>query len=112
MTESGVRKRLAMVELLKHLATVSIAAIAVVAAMIPESGSDQSGAYKIALTGFLLSLVGAMYACFAVMANLESYPSWIGTTSHRIYQLVFVVMVFGLCLGVVGVAYSAFGRLA
>lgn len=61
------------------MAMVSIGAVAVIAALAPGTGlSGAAGAYKVALIGFLVTVACSTYACFALLAKLESYPDWVG----------------------------------
>ena len=103
----GFEKRKVTIDLLKHLATLSLGAIALIASFL-QALTKLEGAESL-----LVSIVGAFFLCIVtsiisaliLLANIENVVKMHGSGIHILLRVSLSASVIGFLVGAAGLAY-------
>jgi len=103
----GFEKRKVTIDLLKHLATLSLGAIALIASFLQALTKLEGAA------GLLVSIVGAFFLCIVasvisaliLLGNIENAVKMHGTRTHILLRISLLASVVGFLVGAAGLAY-------
>ena len=106
----GHEKRVIAIELQKHLATISLGAIAIIAAFLSglTKNDGASSLLKLSLAAFVTAVLASTFSCIVLLANLENYPQIMGTRLHRVHQFSVFVLLAAFLLGILSFAAVIF----
>jgi hypothetical protein len=97
----GFEKRKVAIDLYKHLTTLSLAAIAVIASFLQRliELKDAQGLVALSAISFFSSVIFAVITCVILLANLEDLPEIHGTAIHNFFRFSAVISLTGFLLG-------------
>lgn len=99
----GHEKRIVAIDFYKHIATLSVACIAVIVTFLPQLKELEQSKYAllVAVFCFLWGVVGTFISSFIVLANIENMVAIYGTWKNSVLRFsatsVFAGFVIGIC---------------
>ena len=110
----GYEKRKITIELYKHIATLSVACIAVIVTFLPQLKelSHAQDILLLAVLSFLLCVVGTVISSLILIANIESLPEIHGSRTHNILRVSSLFSILGFLVGVSSLTWLITSNLA
>ncbi|MGB7401157.1 MAG: hypothetical protein WA916_01145 [Arcobacter sp.] len=98
----GYEKRKVAIDFFKHIATLSVACIAVIISFLPQLQQleESKGIPTFAVICFLLSVISVIFSVSITLANIESLPKKHGTGLHKFHRLNSFISILGFLSGV------------
>lgn len=99
----GYEKRQITIDFLKHIATLSVANIAVIMTFLSQlKGLEQAKTILfITVISFLLSVVFTIVSIFSLIGEIENLPKIHGTQKHNFLRFSFFISIIGFLVGVI-----------
>ena len=106
----GHEKRVVAIELQKHLAAISLGAIAVIASLFTDlAKTDRAlSLLKLSVAAFVTAVLASTFSCVVLLSHLENYTEIMGTRLHRAHQFSMFLLVAAFLLGVLSFAAVVF----
>jgi len=110
----GYEKRKVAIDLFKHLTTLSLAAIAVIASFFQRLMALEEAGKLISFSAasFFTCVVFAVIACLILLAHIESLPKIHGSALHNILRLSIFLSLCGFIVGVGCLAWLVIKNVA
>lgn len=110
----GYEKRKIAVDLYKHLATLSVACIAVIVTFLPQLKelSNAQNILLLAVLSFLLCVVCTVISSLILLANIESMVEIHGSRTHYILRFSSFFVILGFLVGVISLTWLITSNLA
>ncbi|PFG56338.1 hypothetical protein ATG66_2668 [Vibrio sp. ES.051] len=108
----GYEKRKVSIDMLKHLATLSVACIAFIASFYSQMKQlpDYQEFLVHSVSAFFFCVVCTIIACFILLANLENIVKIAGTLQHQLLRLSILGAVGSFLYGVWKLASLVLGN--
>jgi hypothetical protein len=110
----GYEKRKIAIDLFKHLATLSVACIAVIVTFLSQLKELEQAktVLLIAVASFLLSVVCTVFSTIVTLANIERMPEAYGKNLQNFHRICSIIVIFGFLVGVGSLCWLIINNLA
>ncbi|MFC1535361.1 hypothetical protein ACFL7M_18590, partial [Thermodesulfobacteriota bacterium] len=107
-------KRKITIDLFKHLATLSVACIAVIVTFLPQlkTLTQAKTLLLVSVICFLLSVICTVFSTIITLANIEDLPKIHGSGLHSFHRLCSLIIILGFLIGVGSLCWLIISNLA
>jgi hypothetical protein len=110
----GYEKRKVAIDMLKHLTTLSLGAIAVIASFLQKFLEFEKAKNLLSLSvgSFFICVIFSIIACLILLANIENLPEIHGSGMHNFLRVSFLLSISGFVIGTFSLAWLVVYNIA
>ena len=109
----GFHKRVVAIDLLKHLTTLSLGAIAIVVGFLRSllEWHGHESALILIVSGFFVCIIASVIQCLIVLIHIEKWAKGFGNRTRLVSRFFALSSIVGFTVGATGLFYFALSNI-